>query len=296
VVLVRGDLEVPPGSRAELHALAPADGRLSAQTFEVDLGWTKFDDEADPALLLDPQAKRIYALRLEPGRLALEPLSLPGGDALVDWIPARGAIEKDGVETVLDTLVFRGERGDYLRLGGELVARPDTIALAGEPPTTITLRSDHDLLSPVREAIAPDGSVLAIVERPNPGGSLVAELLAYGCTLTQSPLAAAVAHASEPYAEAGRTNLFRPALYVGGRRAWLLGVHAALALALAARAWSRLGGRRASVPRAVAWTLAILAVGPVAFAAHVLLEPESERDAGRARAPRMVLATKTADA
>jgi hypothetical protein len=280
----------------ELLAVAPAEGPLSPRTFSLNSALGNLSPQVVTTGLLDPESRRLYALRSEDEAPRLVPLALPEGDALVSWSLPALPFSTSGPHPAVDP-VLRGERGDYVWRSGKFESLPEWApALAGAPPATPWLSSDHDLLRPTRAVVAPDGAVLFRAEHEIHGARRTAEAAALALEFLRSPVVSALSYAGDDDPERVRGHIFRAPLLVGGRRGWLLGVHAGLALLLAALAWRRLGGRSASVPRAGAWALAIVAIGPVAFLVHVLCEPAVERRVGWARTPTLVLATEAARA
>jgi hypothetical protein len=291
----------------ELEVVAPAGGRLARETLVLGDAEAGFFAYGSP-LLLDPGTRRPYALRLEGDRLRLAEVELPGGDSLRSWRAGRFALHLDPdaparVSAELLTIALEGESGRYVwhrgelrRTGEELPLgpaphEPITDPIAATAPHLVTLRSDRDPLRPVREVVAADGRVLLRDAHAITGARRVAEVLALGLFLAQGPVNTTRPHARAEVLPLAAVTTYPQGLVRGGRRPWLVGSHVAVSLGLAVLAWRRLGGRGASRRRALAWSVAIALLGPLAFAVHVLLEPRAERRAEPARAPRMLVAS-----
>jgi hypothetical protein len=220
--------------------------------------------------------------RFDPGANHFVPLPLPGGDRFATLRRARGkelepgelnewlaaSLDRSGSESFP---YLRGERGNYVFDGGQLV--PFRVReKAQEPePLVVEVSRDADPLSfEASLAASPRSSALAHTFTPRTAWERVHAGIAMSCSLVRPPIAQVAAHTiGDPVS---RQSWVVDPLIAKGRRTWLVLACVALAACGAWRARRRLRALDAPAQVLAFWTVATLLFGPAALLACIAFE------------------------
>ena len=279
------------GAPARHFALAPQGGRFSSELRVIP---SKQPAHGVPnELLLEPRSRELWRVMASAEQAWLAPVALPDGGALLGWHALTDTRLLDAGSPAPLALALQGERGSFVLDQGVLrrMGEHDVPVDEAERRATVRVRlADPDWIAPLVEVTGPRGEVL-FRHRRRPEGAPRRALHAgiQALTLARSPLSSLAAYLgdADPAQLAG--HMFLEPLTAGGRRGWLVALHVAVALLVAAAAGRKVGG-----PRGWAWGVALALVGPALYLVLWLVEPRRRRRApaaGVRRAPRTLIAT-----